>query len=511
MPFKFPAFIFVLTIAIFPSWGGAEESESIDPFELKPEKWSMAKTPNFIIVSNHKQKLVVELAKSLEQFRKTIQIVTNIPLSQHDRPVKIIAAKGKKAFRIIAGSSIDTKKYAGFFKQNINGNYSVLKISRAVNLSKNDSVATLYHEYVHYLVAQGMKASFPRWYSEGIADYFSTVEFDAGLASVGLPNESRFYNYRAGADEPDTEELLKTVSLEDYSHKKVAKFYAKSWLTYHYLQSAPSLSAQLERYIELLSEGESADKAFVVAFGVSFEEFDDLLVSHSRQKKFQYKQLDLSNSFKDSEVTFKQPAPDELFFEIGEFFLNGTSELDKAMAFFEEALKINPDNASAKAGLANIYLIRNIEGYLELADKAYQLAPDSIFVNIIKGHVYQRKAWASNQNAVDMVHIVSSLKAYGVALSKEPGNIEALISAARIYERMNKSDKAIEVIEAAASYAPSLIPLKVYQIQLYTRNGLQAKADSQLAWLRANPHIASTWLAEFEQSLEESNDKLKGV
>ena len=106
MRFKLSVSIFLLMICFVSSLIGADEGGTIDPYDLKPEKWSVATSPNFTIISNHRQKLVMQLARNLERFRKTIQIVTNIPLSQHDRPVKIIAAKGRNAFRIIAGDSI---------------------------------------------------------------------------------------------------------------------------------------------------------------------------------------------------------------------------------------------------------------------------------------------------------------------------------------------------------------------------------------------------------------------
>ena len=49
--------------------------------------------------------------------------------------------------------------------------------------------ATLFHEYVHYLANRHSTVSYPRWYSEGLAELISSVEFRETSLVVGAPSE----------------------------------------------------------------------------------------------------------------------------------------------------------------------------------------------------------------------------------------------------------------------------------------------------------------------------------
>jgi hypothetical protein len=118
------------------------------------------------------------------------------------------------------------------------------------------------HELVHYMSAKIIKKQ-PPWFSEGVATYYQTIEYDAdtGHITVGRPtNELLRRALEVSASNIESMFAAKKIDPDDAS-----RFYAAAWITVHYLMN--HRAAALEGYERALRGGATPETAWTSAFG----------------------------------------------------------------------------------------------------------------------------------------------------------------------------------------------------------------------------------------------------
>ena len=114
------------------------------------------------------------------------------------------------------------------------------------------------HEYVHLLVDYKTGGNYPRWLTEGLAQYAEETI--------------------AGGDPPDRERLTVTeLTLKQLE----GRFDDPVWQDYSYAVSKDMVSYLIGRYgperiprlLDALSSGQSMDKAFAETYGITLDEF----------------------------------------------------------------------------------------------------------------------------------------------------------------------------------------------------------------------------------------------
>jgi hypothetical protein len=137
---------------------------------------------------------------------------------------------------------------------------------------------TLFHEYTHVLLRRGRRAPLPRWYDEGIASFFGTLDARSGAVVVGaVPGADVMHVHRRG---PLPLDQLFEGNLRGASCQEVAHFYATSWALSHYLLLTPAGRREMARLEEELTRGSSPQEAQRVAFGRSAERVESELRAH---------------------------------------------------------------------------------------------------------------------------------------------------------------------------------------------------------------------------------------
>jgi len=147
-------------------------------------------------------------------------------------------------------------------------------------LAQPSPVATrhvLLHEYTHLILSRNRRTPLPRWYDEGMAEYFSTLSIRDGALVVGaIPGDRLHW---VVARDPLPLAILFGESLPR-SGEEVLDYYATSWALTHYLLSTPELRRQLSVFVDHLGRGEELDLAREAAFGRSFEDIERDLGVH---------------------------------------------------------------------------------------------------------------------------------------------------------------------------------------------------------------------------------------
>lgn len=89
------------------------------------------------------------------------------------------------------------------------------------------SLAVAAHEYAHVFERrQALKA--PLWFSEGLAEVFSTISFQSGRATIGTPKPATLQRLRAKRWMPIAG-VLAASDVAAFTREQAALFYAESW------------------------------------------------------------------------------------------------------------------------------------------------------------------------------------------------------------------------------------------------------------------------------------------
>src|SRR6185503_12424966 len=126
----------------------------------------------------------------------------------------------------------------------------------------------LYHEYAHHFMAANLtNRPYPRWFTEGFAEFFANVLFrEDGSVVIGAVAHNRAAELIDAVHVP----IRKFLSFDGGgvdSNSRYTSFYGQSWVLFHYLMMAPERANQWANYLRLLEAGKPALEAAKGAFG----------------------------------------------------------------------------------------------------------------------------------------------------------------------------------------------------------------------------------------------------
>jgi len=272
------AFTFALFIAIAAPHGAR-------PGSAAPAKdvWLKIQSKHFTLIGDARETEIRAVGMRLELFREAFsQIFSQLfsPLVvKSSVPITVIVFKNDLAYKpfkpFFQGKPADV---SGYFQSS----GDIAYIALAAGRSEADPYAVILHEYVHALTAAGARmfpsphpASLPTWLSEGLAEYFSTVEVTGGGKKVWLgkavASHARLLRERPA---PPLETLLAVDQTSPFYIESDKKnlFYAVSWALTHYLLHAGGgeKRPRFRQFIGALSQGKPAAESFKQAFQTDY-------------------------------------------------------------------------------------------------------------------------------------------------------------------------------------------------------------------------------------------------
>lgn len=213
----------------------------------------------------------------------------------------------------------------------------VIVLSASSNLESTYDIET--HELVH-VISHALIRKQPRWFAEGLAKYYETIEIHDGTADLGREPTSNGLPMVIHRIEPVAKIFeCKTLGCSDYA------FYSTAWALFTYLTNTHA--AELAKFEAVLAETGDDQRAWHEAFGaLSHEQLDQDLqhwlvegrhtVLHFR---VQLKQPTIAvRSLGDADVYAVRA------FMTYEFIGNR----DRVKRDVDAALAIDPDNVLAK-------------------------------------------------------------------------------------------------------------------------------------------------------------------
>ena len=250
-----------------------------DVSDLVDKNWIEIDSPHFRVVTEQSEDVARRMIVDLENLRYISNRVRGA--QSLDGPPLTIVAMGRSSFATIGLP----KHMAGVFSLSRYGYAALARIEDyATSADTSDfSRATILHEYHHFLMHYSPETtSYPRWYDEGMSEYWSSLVIENSVAWFGHPvdgsGRENWLVDRMGRVNLDTKWLFNTSRLKFGENRSdsidMARFYARADYAIHYFNSSPELRRQLAHYLRLHNMGLSEDQAVRFAFKKTYAELD---------------------------------------------------------------------------------------------------------------------------------------------------------------------------------------------------------------------------------------------
>ncbi len=449
--------------------------------ELEERKWLEASTDNFKIYSQLSKKETLKLVRHLEIFRQVAAIFTGVGLASSPVPTVIYAVPSGKAAREL---SIDSR-YAGFFRTGLRRNLIVVRDHPGTN-----EVATIMHEYVHYLTGSFGKYVYPMWFEEGFAEYLSSMEVRADEIIVGGVPPERHSSFRTHRW-INMREIVSRRSGDDWTAQRSWMFYSEAWALVHFLMNRTEeelrFNDQLEAYIQKLDAGGDSIASFETAFGISIEDLDREVQIYLSGSRIPGIVLSADSIAPELEPDVTQVSREAISLELGNFAL-AAGDYERAERWYRIASNEPDLEAKAQAGLGDTMKFRDrVDEALPYFERALELAPRDPYCQLDMAEFWDYRARNVEEPALRDEYFDLARSYYAEALELNPSLPEVYAMYGRSYLLEGENyEEAVDMLEEARRLLRSNNQIKLWLAGAYLGAGRNqdaaVAARSVLSW-----------------------------
>jgi len=475
--------------------------------------WSQGETAYARLYSQTDSERAREIALNLELFRAMFERLA--PGLRLDSPVptQIFAFRSAETFapyRTIPQG--EGTRVMGQMVAHRDANYILLD----AGAPQDEAFSVVFHEYVHYLVRHNFPGV-PRWFNEGLAEYYSTFGVEGEKVVLGRP-VGRHLRWLARS-ELDLSEIFDRPFGAGGRHGagEVGNFYAGSWALVHYLLSGGAERAEsMAEFLAQISEGEDPQRALEDTFEIRLSDLEKAVGEYIVRQDFPVISVDLDElsrgisappiyGVREAEidaalaqmsahlgrVEIAERHADRALQADGELgaaygVLAGLRDrqgrVDEAAALYESAVSWRSDSALTYLDYARHLLSGPVQsgpeqGRLEalqrvtlLLDEAARLDPYFAEVDAVRGFSY-----LFSEGSID-----PGVEALKRAIRRMPERLDLVLHHAQLLMKAEEFDRAEHLIESSlAPYAdPELLAVAREEL---TRRRLVAAANAALA------------------------------
>ena len=449
-----PISIIVLAAVVFPA-------------TLTADSWSKSTAPHFELFTTGSASESRQALAALEGARAFFSQSDELPVSDGN------------GLRVIAFHS--TEEYAPYrLHKAAFGHYLKASSRDFIVLSdiRPEHRDALIHEYTHFVVRQA-GYNLPIWLNEGLADLYSSLQFDGGCATAGLPLPTRLRTIAQEGLIPLSRIFAATreSSHTDESHT-LSGFYAESWAVTHMLKFHPAYAPGFARFLAASSKGFDTPTALRIVFGKEVRQVDADLRNYL-PKLFPAATLEVpvklqpyepaSNAISDADAEFV------LVDLLAEQSWTRTAAQGRVLALASQyPSRPEPDAILAellwkqgKVNEARAHLTRAVDLGGRQSGLIYRLAE------------MERETGASNEQLISRLRQATAL---------DPGNADAAFNLAVLEfneHRFNEAKTALASLKSVrAEWASTYFCMAAY-CELQSRNLEQARSFGNMAKQRA--------------------------
>jgi tetratricopeptide (TPR) repeat protein len=447
--------------------------------DLPPERerWSVIRLEGFTILGNAGGRELREVAVRTLRLRDALASITRLQVrSPLPTTVYVLGDEASFAPYRDAVNGRVAENTAGIFLPRRDGNYVVM-----VAGSPEAARQVIQHELTHHFLEDTIPAA-PLWFSEGLAELYSTFESGANGVHVGLPRRDHLALLRHAMLLPLRD--LFAVGLQSREYTEGSRrdlFYAESWALVHMLVIGDAARRpQLQSFLSALAEGRAADDAFHAAFDVTPEVMERELRGYVRRGTMTVARFG-ATEIPETEPPSAEVLPrDELLAVLGDLLAHGTpASRTQAGAFLREAVRLNPNHAAA---VANLAFVAAQEGRRDESDALYaravelgvpQWLPYAVTAehllnrvtpaeaDVLKARALYARAVALNPAAVEAQaglggtyinasgDLTPGIRALETALRLDGRRVDAASDLAILYAHAGRRGDAMELVDGA--------------------------------------------------------------
>jgi hypothetical protein len=253
-------------------------------------RWRRAESEHFVVFSDGSESELRQATQTLEDFHVALEALTNTASTEDSTfKLEVYLLEDSSSLRVLRPGI--SPNVAGFYSTSAEHMAAFLVYSNNFNM---DSREILLHEYAHHFMLHRFPAAYPRWYTEGWAEFVSTTEFRDRRAIIGTPSDrlAMLVQMNDGGIAMRTPRTQFTVTLlpieqllapERFPGRvDVGHFYSTSWLAASIIANRPELAQGLTNYVRALGEGGDPIDSFQPAFGMSPTEFQETMREYIR-------------------------------------------------------------------------------------------------------------------------------------------------------------------------------------------------------------------------------------
>lgn len=323
---------------------------SAEAFPGVDDKWNRYESPHFELFSHATDRDSRHMLRRLELLHAVFGEMIRTK-EQRPNQVTIYYFSSEKTFLPYTPIAMRAKdRLAGFYHHG--PDRSVIVVSPVWD--DEGAQRLIFHEYIHHL--SRVSGDDPAlWYTEGIAEFFSTIDEDRKHLSLGLPIVQHVNHLRRT-------KLMPLGALFGIDHRsgsyneseRAGLFYAQSWALLHYwycgkIGLTPEKKAARDRFLALVrSEGENGDAAkrellFKEAMGMDYVETVAALAHYVRSGRYSWSKIPLPDIPAMSTYTVEPVKRTEIARRLAELDLRVNHSGRGKLAMLEASTEQSPD------------------------------------------------------------------------------------------------------------------------------------------------------------------------
>lgn len=228
-------------------------------------EWRAATSRHFIIYADTSEAALRAQAVALERMDWSLRHFLRLEDSKTaaSNPLTIYVTSDAAIHALCRCTSA-----AGFYQARVSG--SVAFTSRDSGLSDNAAEGArivLFHEYAHHFMYGAYALAFPAWFSEGFAEFASTIRITDKDVTIGRAAQHRAAGLLLGKQFRAQEMLDPKFIAQVRGGAAMDAFYGRGWLLTHFFLFRPERFKQFDAYLHGINRGQPGLEAARAAFG----------------------------------------------------------------------------------------------------------------------------------------------------------------------------------------------------------------------------------------------------
>ncbi|MGE4064250.1 MAG: tetratricopeptide repeat protein [Rhodospirillaceae bacterium] len=443
-------------------------------------RWMRGESSKFIIYSEGEEPALREFISKLHEFDDLLRRLSNASAVPAANKFTIYLLRHNGELREVFPSL--RRSTAGVYAA-----YPRAAMAFAIRVTPGTMITPehiLFHEYAHHFMLHYHPATYPAWFTEGFAEYFSTVEFMPGILQVGGAMPGRAYELLDGSLGPSARVLAPRGKI-DYARE----FHAHSWLIVHYMLSDPERRRKMMTYLASVARGEDLEKAFVAAFDMDFAAFDAVLRGYLKKGKVVGLNIPRKPVPVEIKVDVLPPSADSLLLAHARLQYEVPGGEEDFLASVRRRSAKFPDDVLAIQTLASAEMILGDATSADAAlAKLESLDPSSVQTPFLKALRYLMAGVREPERRAELWAQVKAPAAQ--AHKRDPNHYPSLyLYALAVLENgATPNENTLNVLALAHQLAPQVSDIKVELGIAFYRTGRVKEGIAVLQTLANSPH-----------------------